>query len=109
MPVTERITRLRELQQEADSIRTELGVSPPGRILYLAAPNVLSNEIIVVEADGFGGATTRVAEGHFPVDYYAKYERVLETERAAEEAAEQIVDEKRSPAIVLVDGEEPVS
>jgi hypothetical protein len=69
--------------------------------LYQATPDSLSNDVVVVEADGFGGATTRVVEGNFPVDYCAKCEKSFETEREAEQAAQQIVDNKLSAALVL--------
>jgi hypothetical protein len=49
--------------------------------------------LIVVEADGFGGATTMVVEGNFPIDFMTKVERVFATEQEAEEAAEQIAAE----------------
>ncbi len=101
MNKVERLAELKEIQQKADGIRVELGISPPGAILYLATPDSLSNDAVIVEADGFGGATTRVVEGNFPVDYCAKYEKSFETEREAEMAAQQIAGEKRSPALVL--------
>lgn len=101
MNKAERRAELKDIQHEADAIRAELGISPPGAILYLAPPDLLSDDTMVVEADGFGGATTRVVEGNFPVDYCAKYEKSFETEREAEQAAQQIADGKQSPALVL--------
>jgi hypothetical protein len=70
--------------------------------------------LVVVEADGFGGATTSVVLGNFPLDYFAEYAKSFETEQEAERAAEQIADEQiadeqQSPAEVLGGAASPVN
>ncbi|MGO8700694.1 MAG: hypothetical protein ACLQVY_23640 [Limisphaerales bacterium] len=52
---------------------------------------------MVVEADGFGGATTRIVEGNYPVDYTTKFEISYPTESEAETAAEEFASHKRIP------------
>lgn len=89
--------RLKRLQTEADAIRAELGISPPGAILF----QTHGDDLLVVEADGFGGATASVVEGNYPVDYSTKFERVFDSEQEAESAAEAVVTGKASAATVL--------
>jgi hypothetical protein len=55
----------------------------------------------VVEADGFGGATTRVVEGNYSVDYAIKFEQFFPTEGEAEAAAEVLVSRKCTAGQVL--------
>ena len=69
MTSTEKLTELRGVQSRADAIRQQLEFNPPGKVTYLAPLDVVSDDTIVVEADGFGGATTSVVEGNYPVDY----------------------------------------
>jgi len=90
--------RLRELQTEVDAIRRELGISSPKSVLYLSALNVTDDKCVVVEADGFGGATVSVVEGNYPIDFFAHYEKELDSEDAALEMAQKIVDEHTYPA-----------
>ena len=45
-------------------------------------------EIILVEADGFGGAVLRVVEGNYPMDFYTREEQAFSTEAEALRAAE---------------------
>ena len=87
---TLKLAELERLQAEADAIRKELGFSQPGAILYQTWLSAVDEEMIVVEADGFGRATTRVVEGDYPFDYHTKFERTFETEQEAERAADEI-------------------
>ena len=92
-----KLQRLQRLQAEVDAIRLELGISAPGSVLYFSAGHSLEDEMIVVEADGFGGATTSVVEGNYPVDYITKFEK----EFASEEDAVRIADELTGRGISL--------
>ncbi|HYT60913.1 MAG TPA: hypothetical protein VEL06_12125 [Haliangiales bacterium] len=47
-----------------------------------------SDEDIIVEADGFGGATLLVVEGNYPISYSIKRQRRFTREDEACEAAE---------------------
>jgi hypothetical protein len=100
MNKTEKLAELRSLQTNADSIRQELGISQPGKILFLSSLGS-DNDVVVVEADGFGGATTSVVEGNYPIDYVTKFERFLPSEQDAEAAAEELSFEGAAPMAVL--------
>ena len=93
--------QLRKLQAEIDTLRNKLGVSGRGEVLYLA-PRDADDELVIVEADGFGGAITKVVEGNYPLDFFTSYERVFSTESSAMEAAESVVEGKVDPAKILV-------
>lgn len=69
MHTGQKLNKLARLQRDADTIRQELGISAPGEIIYQAELNLTSDDMLLVEADGFGGATTRVVAGNYPVDY----------------------------------------
>jgi hypothetical protein len=95
------IMRLRRLQAEIDRIRAKLGISAPGELLYRASLDVCDDDEIVVEADGFGGATTSVVEGNFPMDYRTHYAKKFDTEEAALQAAEAVEEERVEPEAIL--------
>jgi hypothetical protein len=88
---------LKRLQNKSDAIRAELGINPPGAILF----QVHTDNLLVVVADGFGGATTSVVEGNYPVDYSTKYERIFASEQEAESAAEAVATGKASASAIL--------
>ena len=96
-----KIDRLQQVQEEADMLREELGASRPGEVLYQAYCDAVDEDLIVVEAVGFGRATTRIVEGNYPVDYFTKFERLFQTEREAETAADEIATGKASASAVL--------
>jgi hypothetical protein len=52
----------------------------------------VDDEEVVVEADGFGGATLSVVEGNYPIDFLCLRETRFRTERAAIQAAEGLVN-----------------
>jgi len=67
--------------------------------------DVCSDDMVVVESDGFGGATTSVIAGNYPLDYVTKFERFFPSESEAESAAEKLTDHKASPRRVLAEQE----
>ena len=101
MRVGNEINKLRRFQRQADSIRTKLSISPPGAVIYKADLDVIGDETVVVEADGFGGAATKVVEGNYPIDYCTKFESAFATEDEAVTTAEAIVEgEIRAPSTI---------
>src|SRR6267378_339141 len=90
MNTNEKLAKLRNLQSRADVIRRELGISPPGTVTFLASRFPGSDDEVVVQADGFGGATTSIVEGNYPVDCVTKFERSFPSEKEAQAAAEEI-------------------
>ncbi len=101
MSIRQKLERLRELQSEADAIRAELGISSPKAVLYYAPLLALDDDMVVVKADGFGGATTSIVEGNYPVDFVTNFEKQFETEEAAINAATKLVEENAKPIAVL--------
>jgi hypothetical protein len=97
----EKLAELRAFQAKADAIREELGFNATGKVIYFASLNVCPDDTVVVEADGFGGATTSVVEGNYPVDYVTKFERFFPSESEAENAAEELACHRASPHQVL--------
>lgn len=95
------ITRLKRLQVEIDQIRARLGIDAPGAVLYRTSLDVCGDDEIVVEADGFGGATTSIVEGNFPMDYLTRHSKKFDTEEAAILAAEAVAEERAEPEIIL--------
>jgi len=85
-----KLDQLRRLDAAAVQLRRELQISPPGELLFSADLDVCSDRQVVVEADGFGGATVMVVEGNYPMDCLQYQGRKFASEDAAREAAEQI-------------------
>ena len=75
------------LQSQLDELRQTLKVSDRGKVVFRAELSYGDDEVVLVEADGFGGGVLRVVEGNYPVDYVTRQERVFATEDEAEEAA----------------------
>jgi len=98
---TEKLSELRSLQVRCDAIRQELEINPPGKITFWAPLNVSMCKTVVVEADGFGGATASVVEGNYPVDYVTNYEESFPSESEAETAAEALAFDTAAPQLVL--------
>jgi hypothetical protein len=94
----EKLAELRGFQAKADSIREECGTSSPGELLFLATPDTISADAVVVEANGFGGATTSVVVGNYPLDYVTKFERSFPTEKEAVVIAEALAFDGASPS-----------
>jgi hypothetical protein len=103
MNSTEKLAELRVLQARVDATCEELGFSPTSDVTFIAPLQVCSNDIVVVVADGYGGATTSVVEGNYPVDYVTKFERFFTSESEAENAAEKLAFHAASPRQVLAE------
>ncbi len=97
----EKLADLRNLETKAAAIRKELAISPPGMLIFLAKCDAGDDEIVVVEADGFGGATTRIVAGNYPVDFISKFDKFFMSEEEAIAAAERVAFEGASPYEVL--------
>ena len=80
--------KIKKLQTEIDEFRNRLGVSSPGTILYQSRNS--DDTLVLVEADGFGGAKTLVVEGNYPIDYFTRFEKSFQREREAEDTAEDL-------------------
>ena len=78
------------VQEKLDSLRRQLGVADRGVILYRSEASYADAEFIVVEADGFGGATMRRGVGNYPTDFLTLQELEFATEFDAVRAAEKL-------------------
>jgi hypothetical protein len=96
-----KLAELRRLQRRVDILREELGFSRPSETTFVATSDGTDDDTVVVEADGFGGATTSVVVGNYPVDYFTRFERHFPTEQEAEAAAEAVAFSGNSPNNVL--------
>src|SRR5438067_9710656 len=96
-----KLAELKALHSRADSLRKELGIRRPGEVTFLASRSGMGDDIVVVEADGLGGATASVVEGNYPVDYLTKFERSFASESEAEAAAEDIAFNGKPLSLML--------
>jgi hypothetical protein len=101
MNTNTKLAKLKRLQVKIDAIRQELEFSLPGQLLFLATPDAISADMVIVEADGFGGATTSVVEGNYPLDYVTKLERSFPKENEAVTAAEELSFQGASASQIL--------
>jgi|SRR5882672_6260022 len=101
MSANEKLAELRDLQSRADAIRQDLGISSPRTVTFLAPRSPGTDDEVVVEADGFGGATTRIVEGNYPVDSIIKFEKAFPSEKDAQAAAEELIFQGITPNQVL--------
>ena len=82
--------QIADLQKQLDTLRARLHVNERGRILYRSDSSCSDDKVILVEADGLGGAVLRVVEGNYPIDYFIRKERIFSTEAEAETTAESL-------------------
>ena len=101
MKMNAKVAELKSLENRADILRKEIGSSRTGEVIFLASRDGMGDDIIVVEADGLGGATTSVVVGNYPVDYVARFHKSFPSERDAEVAAEDIAFNGVSPSDIL--------
>ena len=94
------VAKLRQLQPRLDRMRNKLKISAPNAVLYQAFLDN-SEEQIVVEADGFGGATVSIVEGNYPLEFFVKNSKKFRREQAAVNTAMKIVEESIEPSAVL--------
>ena len=65
MSQKQKLAELRSLSARALAIRGKLGISAPGEVIFESDMDALSDKVVVVEADGFGGAKTSVWKATF--------------------------------------------
>lgn len=82
-------------------MKKKLGTNLRSAVLYQAFRDELSDDLVVVEADGEGGARTSVVEGNFPLEFIVKHSKNFSSEKAAVNAAVQIAEDSAEPAKVL--------
>ncbi len=88
------------LQSQLDELRQRLKISERGKILFRADLSYGEDEVVLIEADGFGGGVLRIVEGNYPIDYLTREERAFSTEAEAASAADALWSEAQG---VLID------
>jgi hypothetical protein len=78
---TDRIEELRLLDDEAKTVREELGYSQPGEVIWQARLDF--DELLAVVADGYGKASVLRVSGNYPVEYLLKDRKDFDNEQAA--------------------------
>jgi len=78
--LAEKIDQLKSLEHAVKKLRNELGYSEPGEVLWKAEN---WDTIVIVEADGYGGATVMEVDGNWPIDFLTKREKKCETQEEA--------------------------
>jgi hypothetical protein len=87
MGLKEDIEELRRLDVQAQALRTKLGFGQPDEVIWQADSG---EDLLLVEADGYGGASVQEVEGNYPVDFTSKHERAYATEEEACGVARQL-------------------
>lgn len=85
------LKKLHRLKKRAERIRRNQGFSKMGEVLYRAHESQWSDNEIIVEADGLGGATLLLIEGNYPLDYLIHSEKCFASESEACDAADDLV------------------
>ncbi len=67
--LTAKMARLRALGRESEQLRSELGFSPAGELLFSSPTDMTPDGKVVVVADGIGGAVMNVVAGNYPLDF----------------------------------------
>jgi len=77
----DRKEELQMLDNQAKTLREELGCSQPGEVIWQARLDF--DELLVVVADGFGRASALRVSGNYPVEYFLKDRKDFDSEQAA--------------------------
>jgi len=72
---------LQLLDQQAKTLREELGYSQPGEVIWQARLDF--DELLAVVADGYGRASVLRVSGNYPVEYFLKDRKDFDNEQAA--------------------------
>lgn len=101
MKAQEMLTKLKTLDKEANRLRCKLRFAEPNKLLYRSFTSAQETRMVVVEADGHGGAWTSMVEGRFPLDYLVLYEKHFEGEAEAVRLAQDVVQLRADPGVAL--------
>ena len=83
-------TRIRALQRELDHLRGDLGFSTHGEVLFASPTDSKPDGLVVVIADGFGGAVMNTVAGNYPIDFQILSSRRFASESKAIKVSERI-------------------
>jgi hypothetical protein len=83
-----KLAELRAVQAKANKLRSELGVSDPNEEVWQAD---VDDGLMVVVADGEGGADLMLVEGNYPVDYMTNRQKSFKSEDRACAVADRLL------------------
>lgn len=81
------INQLKDHEAKSDKLRKLLGISGPGELIYWHDLSVVDEEMVVVVADGQGGAALSVVRGRYPFDYETLESESFDSETEATKRA----------------------
>jgi hypothetical protein len=77
------INQLKEHSIKARALREQLKISSPGELIYWRDLSPVDDEMVIVVADGFGGAEFSVIQGQYPFDYETLESKIFASEEEA--------------------------
>lgn len=85
------LQRLKAIEKEAEELRSKLGISKTGEIIWQAD---IFDGLLLVEAIGDGGAILMYVEGNYPMDYITKERKIYDSEALATHDANRLHDDE---------------
>ena len=82
--------RMLALNRELIHLRSDNEFSVPGEVLFASPTDSTPNGLVVVTADGLGGAATNIVAGNYPLDFQTLSSRHFATESRAMKMANRM-------------------
>jgi hypothetical protein len=82
--------RMLALKREVDHLRNDCEFSAPGEVLFASPTDSTPNGLVIVTADGLGGAVTSIVAGNYPLDFQTLSSRQFSSESRAMKMADRI-------------------
>jgi len=77
-PITRDVVlHIKYLQERINGLRAEYSISALDTVLWKEDLNSVDDRLLVVEADGVGGALCSQVRGNYPVDYLVEHHKVF--------------------------------
>lgn len=76
IPITV-VQKIIDLNREIADLRKSYGISESREVLWKEDLNSIDDRLLIVEADGVGGAICSQVRGNYPVDYLTEHHRVF--------------------------------
>lgn len=86
------LLRLISLQGSIDSLRKEYNIAKVDEVLWKEDLNSVDDRLLVVEADGKGGACCSQVRGNYSVDYLTEHYKIFTSQTDATRFAASIKD-----------------
>lgn len=83
------IEQIKQLDEQIEKLRETLNLADKKEVLY---QDQTWNKVVIVEADGYGGADLLIGDGFYPLRFSVKESTHYDDEAAAIEAAKLQID-----------------